>query len=257
MGDGMTTVNKEEMAGPGGDAGDRVWVRGGSRVHAAAALLFVVGSVGGAVGCLSPTRGAVRVPPDLLRGGEYGPAGEPPRSRYVVRMTDGQRDWEMQLPEIATAYEVSVPLKGKPATPLSVDLASLTAADREIIEQRQAEEGDKPGAGGEDGAAPPSGQVTGAVPGAAAQKKPPSYLLTLARVKELYRTRNYEVALIELVELERAYPNDERILSMKGTLHLKLGNRALARDAWTAALGINPYNLAVLEAMQRLDKKGE
>ena len=28
-------------------------------------------------------------------------------------MTDGQRDWEIQLPEIATAYEVKVPLSGK------------------------------------------------------------------------------------------------------------------------------------------------
>jgi tetratricopeptide (TPR) repeat protein len=185
-------------------------------------------------------------------------------------MSDGLREWEMQIPEIATAYEVSVPLKGKPSTGLTVDMATLTAADREILAERRAEEG----GGGDDDAAPP-GDVGGAAaaPGASpakggvktaaatavktAQKKTPSYLYTLARVKELYRTRNYEVALIELVELERHYPNDERVLSMKGTLHLKLGNRSLAREAWNTVLELNPYNLAVLEALQRLDKRGE
>ncbi len=59
----------------------------------------------------------VRVPPELLRGSPYTASGESGRSRYVVRMTDGQRDWEIQLPEIATAYEVKVPLAGKPAAP--------------------------------------------------------------------------------------------------------------------------------------------
>ena len=53
-------------------------------------------------------------------------------------MTDGQRDWEIQLPEIATAYEVKVPLSGKPASRLAVDMATMTAADREILQEREA-----------------------------------------------------------------------------------------------------------------------
>ena len=53
-------------------------------------------------------------------------------------MTDGQRDWEIQLPEIATAYEVKVPLSGKPASRLAVDMATMTAADREILQDREA-----------------------------------------------------------------------------------------------------------------------
>ena len=75
----------------------------------------------------------VRVPPELLRGSPYTAAGESARSRYIVRMTDGQRDSEIQLPEIATAYEVKVPLTGKPASPLAIDMATMTAADREIL----------------------------------------------------------------------------------------------------------------------------
>ena len=88
--------------------------------------------------------------------------------------------------------------------------------------------------------------------------KPPaakaSYLMTLARVKELYRTRQYELALVELAELDRQYPEDEHILSMKGSLYDRLGNKNLAREAWQQTLRINPYNLAVLEALQRLGK---
>src|SRR5204862_3592454 len=53
-------------------------------------------------------------------------------------MTDGQRDWEIQLPEIATAYEVKVPLSGKQGGRLAVDSATLTAADREILQDREA-----------------------------------------------------------------------------------------------------------------------
>ena len=213
----------------------------------------------------------VRVPPDLLRGSPYTASGESGRSRYVVRMTDGVRDWEIQLPEIATAYEVKVPLSGKPAAPMSIDMATATAADREIMaENMAAAERAKTDAPGPDDAvdegathptesagnkkiARPSDKVAGAAPGAPPVAKA-SYLLTLARVKDLYRTRHYELGLVELVDLEKQYPDDEHILSMKGSLYERLGNKNLAREAWQEALRLNPFNLAVLEALQRLGK---
>src|SRR3954451_23030134 len=80
-------------------------------------FVFAVGAAAAAAGCAvsRPVPADVRVPPELLRGSPYTASGESPRTRYVVRMTDGQRDWEIQLPEIATAYEVKVPLAGKAA----------------------------------------------------------------------------------------------------------------------------------------------
>lgn len=240
------------------------------------------------VGCAASPTPRITVPPELLRppGGGYNAEGEAPRSRYVVRMTDGDRDWEFQLPEIATAYEVKVPLRGKPRTPLAVDMAGATAADREILWQRDALErwqakdgGAEAGDANEEppaaetavpvakrGKAQPRAAASAAESGGAATvatlpavrtteaKSRPSYLLTLARVKELYRTRNYEMALVETVELDGQYPNDERILSMKGSVYEKLGQKQLARDAWQSALAVNPYNLAVMEALQRLGK---
>jgi tetratricopeptide (TPR) repeat protein len=217
----------------------------------------------------------VRVPPELLRGSPYTAAGESPRSRYIVRMTDGQRDWEIQLPEIATAYEVQVPLTGKPASPLAIDMATMTAADREILADNQAAQRAQGGAAddaAEDSDGTRNGRTTPHKPakgggraagperaGADAREVSPpsgqaSYLLTLARVKDLYRTRHYELGLVELVELEKQYPDDEHILSMKGSLYERLGNKNLARDAWQQALTLNPYNLAVLEALSRLGK---
>jgi hypothetical protein len=238
---------------------------------ARAALVLAAGVLAAGAGCASggAMPADVRVPPDLLQGSPYTASGESGRSRYVVRMTDGVRDWEIQLPEIATAYEVKVPLSGKPAAPMSIDMATATAADREIMaENMAAAERAKTDAPGPDdavdeGAAHPTdrnaGQKTARpsdkVPGAAG---PPvakaSYLLTLARVKDLYRTRHYELGLVELVDLEKQYPDDEHILSMKGSLYERLGNKNLAREAWQEALRLNPFNLAVLEALQRLGK---
>jgi tetratricopeptide (TPR) repeat protein len=189
-----------------------------------------------------------------------------------VRMTDGQRDWEIQLPEIATAYEVKVPLSGKPASGVLAEMDSITAADREIIAQNEAagraraesasgpddavDEGDKPRSekvARSDGklAARPGPEK---VPSGTPQPAKASYLLTLAKVKDLYRTHHYELGLVEIVKLEQQYPDDEHILSMKGSLYERLGNKNLAREAWQEALRLNPFNLAVLEALQRLGK---
>ena len=236
--------------------------------------LSIVVLAGAPVACTltRPVPADVRVPPELLRGSEFTAGGQTARSRYVVRMTDGQRDWEIQLPEIATAYEVKVPLSGKPASRLAVDMATATAADREIIQEREAAaraeaDNDLPPGEGGDGLKRAAARDDGTGEGKPAPKRPArkpgddkptsakaSYLLTLARVKDLYRTRQYELALVELAELDKQYPEDEHILSMKGSLYERLGNKNLAREAWQQTLRINPYNLAVLEALQRLGK---
>ena len=153
---------------------------------------------------------------------------------------------------------------------MSIDMATATAADREIMaENMAAAERAKSETPGPDDAvdeganhptdrdgnrkvARPSDKVPGASGTPPAAKA--SYLLTLARVKDLYRTRHYELGLVELVDLERQYPDDEHILSMKGSLYERLGNKNLAREAWQEALRLNPFNLAVLEALQRLGK---
>jgi len=79
-----------------------------------------------------------------------------------------------------------------------------------------------------------------------------SYLGGVARVKEMFASRRYELGLIELVDLEKEYPNDARLLAMKGSLYLKLGQTKLARQAWEKALSINPDDLGVAEALRSI-----
>jgi hypothetical protein len=226
------------------------------------------------LGCLSAPAGRIDIPSDLMRPAGDGNNG---RGRYTVRVTDGDKDWTFTIPEIATAYEVRIPLRGGENAPgggIPVDQPTLTAADKEIVGQREvdarvradeprsgdaaeaAQDQEADGAGaGEPAPRPPRARAAKGTPVVATTATPKaSYLLTLAKVKDLYRTRNYEIALVELVALEKQYPNDERIMSMKGSLYEKVGRRQLAREAWEAVLALNPYNLQVAEALQRLGK---
>src|SRR2546429_3576027 len=82
------------------------------------------------------------------------------------------------LPEIATAYEVRIPLRGRPGGPMGVDQATLTAADREIVNQREFDErarGEESAAGGDEedrgGATPAAGP--GAPPKQRRRPEPP------------------------------------------------------------------------------------
>jgi hypothetical protein len=117
-----------------------------------------------------------------------------------------------------------VPLSGKPATRLAIDMATMTAADREILQDREAAaraETGEPEPAKDDGAAPkPAGRGKwagardeGGEAKPAAEKRGPrkpgddkpqaakaSYLLTLARVKD-HRSKQYELALVELAGL--------------------------------------------------------
>jgi len=225
------------------------------------------------VGCTltRPIPTDVRVPPEVLRGSQYG---ETYRARsYVIRATDGRNNFEVTVPELATSYEYKIPLSGNPGgSGIRPDMPTLTAADREIIQQRaadaRAEQGLPEPSSDEGPMRRASTREDGDGDGKPAQKraarkpgdnKSPSakssYLLGLAKVKDLYRAKQYELALVELSELDRQHPDDEHILSMKGSLYERLGNIPLARDAWQSALRINSNNLSVMDALDRLNKK--
>lgn len=224
------------------------------------------------------------VPDDLLRQSDYAPDGVVPRSRYVVRMSDGERDWEIEFPEVATGYELRIPLQGEPKIGQgAIEGPRMTAADREIFREMQAQTArreqardadDSWGDGRWDERQEPDGRraasggdledrrATAGTGGQrserdlnSAQPAQPqvSYLRSVSEIRELFRTRNYEVALVKLVDLERSYPGDEKLLAMKGSLYRQLGRSSLARQAWEEVLRINPHNEAVLAALEELN----
>ena len=87
--------------------------------------------------------------------------------------------------------------------------------------------------------------------------KTSSYLATIARARELYKRRQYEMALMDIVELDRMYPDDERVLEMKGTLYLKLNRASDAKKAWERVLALNPNNQGVARALEQLQEETE
>jgi tetratricopeptide (TPR) repeat protein len=131
----------------------------------------------------------------------------------IVRMAEHGRVWELELPESSGAYELQIPLAGRP-------LEAQTRADQELLGKTQPE------------------------------KK--SYLGALARISDLFEHHRYELALIETADLETAYPDEARLQAMKGSLYQKLGKNKLAREAWKRALEIEPSNTSVVQALREL-----
>jgi len=228
-------------------------------------------------GCATPEpqTTTIIVPSAATSAPEFRGDGTMPSQRYVVRMSDGKRDWEVEFPETASGYEVRIPLdaKGNPNA-LNWESENLTDADRKIIEeQRRTNPGmeregvfvggrnlndrasaSEPGAeldeSGRD--ARDVGPLSTRIAEDSAAPGRPSYLLGIDEVQKLFQAGKYELAMVRLTELERAYPNDAKLLSMMGTLWLKLGRKELARDAWEQVLQMEPDNRAVIEALKQL-----
>ena len=192
--------------------------------------------------------------------------------RYLLRLAEHNRLWELELPESAGGYEMRIPLDGPLDAPTAADselLASAREADGAASRDDRAavDAGGKAKAKnveaatasisrGEAAAASPTVAGSAAAPAEAiAKPRRKSYLGTLAKVREMYASRKYEMALVELVDLEPSYPNDERLQAMKGSLYLKLGKPQLARESWQKALTLDPDDAAVAEALRNLKEE--
>ncbi len=168
--------------------------------------------------------------------------------RYLLRLAEHNRVWELELPESSGGYEMRIPLDGP--------LDSPTAADAEMLAAAPA-----PGPG-TTAKSPPEAKAgvvalatVAAQPDAAPTEPRKSYLGTLAKVREMYASRRYEMALVELVDLEAAHPKDARLQAMKGSVYLKLGKPRLARESWQKALALDPEDPAVAESLRTLKEE--
>jgi tetratricopeptide (TPR) repeat protein len=256
-------------------------------------------AVGMIAGCQTPDpETKVVVPSAATQAPEYEGDGSVPEQKYVIRMSDGKRDWEVQFPEVATGYEMHIPLEEArergPLDSVRWESENLTEADKELLEQLRRERGkmereqinvdgrraSAPSGdsnngeqtdGGADSSASSDGSGKAGSNGASAEGNKnksdqqasgdtdpapyrPSYLLGIEEVRKLYKAGKYELAMVKIKKLDQAYPDDEKILSMKGTLWMKLGRENLAREAWERVLQINPDNQQVKEALKRLQQ---
>lgn len=202
----------------------------------------------------------------------YGGDGSIPANRPVVRMSDGQRDWEIEIPERQRGYQVSIPLGDDRG--VQPDHYAKTGADRDLIDHRRRTDPDYEREGPydadgdhvsdeladrerEDLDDPEVDDADRPEDDRRAEADPaptrPSYTRGLDNVQRLYETGHHEQALNHLYDLAEAYPNDERIKSMKGTLWLEMGEEGLARKFWEQVLRINEDNESVRRALRRLE----
>ena len=229
--------------------------------------VLLVALLTASVGCAhidEPSEPAVIVVPSAATTApEYRGDGSIPHQRYVVRMSDGYRDWEVEFPEVARGYEVRIPLDDD-RREVRAGHQSLTRADKELLEHLRRTDPDFERSGvyvGDehitDRQARREGDQVEHRERDRSEADPaptrPSYLRGIEQVQRLFEAGQYEAAMIQLSDLEDAYPNDVRIKSMKGTLWLRLGRERLAREAWEQVLQIDPDNQPVQEALRRLD----
>ncbi len=216
-------------------------------------VLMLAFGVVPAVGCASSGR-TIKIPESAVvrpskAGAKKRAAGAEP---FVIKMSDGERVWQFDIPapHASAAFEAVIPLNlGDELSAAPLGSGAETPADRDV--KAAAGKRAPDGSGGAPGAPSPPGPSGGTLTGPGDEASP-SYLATLAKVNALFRKRQYELALIELTRLEQAYPEDERVLEMKGTLYWRLRKPKLAREAWERALAINPDNAAVAQALENL-----
>lgn len=235
-----------------------------------------------------PQKAQIVVPSTATHAPQYRGDGSIPEENYVIRMSDGKRDWEVSFPSSADGYRVQIPLDGDEPGAGRADVdwetEQLSAADKELLEDmrrqnpdmereglflgdenlvdRQAEReeaarGEEQDSDDGESAEDARGEERDETRESGAQPAPtrPSYLNGIAEVQDLYERGKFELAMVRLARLDEAYPNDVKILSMKGTLWLKLGRESLARNAWERALEIEPDNETIARALERLENR--
>lgn len=254
------------------------------------AVLLLAASLALTTACSStpePKKAQIVVPSTATSVSQYRGDGSIPEESYVIRMSDGRRDWEVSFPSTANGYQVRIPLEGDSPSVgepdsrragLNWESDQLSAADKELLEDMRRQdpdmeregvfingenavdrEADRDRASGDgdgdgDGTAQQASNKQKSRSESAPAPTRPSYLKGIAEVQELYERGKYELAMVRLGRLDEAYPNDVKILSMKGSLWLKLGRKELARKAWEQALQLDPDNEMIAGALERLDR---
>ncbi|MFW5967548.1 MAG: tetratricopeptide repeat protein [Persicimonas sp.] len=269
--------------------------RRGSRALSPWVMVLLVAGALCQVGCEtlddSEEETKIVVPSTADSAPRYKGDGSLPDEDYVVRMSDGHRDWEVSFPSSNSGYQVRIPLEGDEPDAERVDMRwddqDLTEADKELIEEmrrenpdmeregvfvdgehindRQAEREEEERDDDEDAEEESDSEETSEEDSERAEEDDqardesepaptrPSYLKGVAHIQDLYERGKYELAMARLSQLEQAYPDDVKLLSMKGTLWVELGREDLARKAWERVLQLDPENEHIAKALEELD----
>ncbi len=182
--------------------------------------------------------------------GLNGPASSD--DKFVIRTMAGQTEYSVEIPHAASFYDVEVPIAemrgggdalmgGNGLKPtknpqitdreLVANLPKLSMATREeraLLDQ----------AFGMGDAGGPT--------------QPPSYVMGIAKINELYRQGKYELSLIEINNLLSFFPTSSQLYKMKGTVLIKVNNLQLAERSWMRAQELSPNDPVLVKGIERL-----
>src|SRR5262245_35407934 len=132
------------------------------------------------VACSSPKR-TIRIPESVVPNPKNKASDKTGAQPFVIKVSDGKRTFQVEVPSenLQGAINAAIPLDLETLKEYSAE-SQQTEADREINDAKEA--------AGEKVPKTPPGE----------EPKSKSYLATLAKVNELYKKRQYEIALIEI-----------------------------------------------------------
>ena len=176
---------------------------------------------------------------------------------FVIRTIADNIEYVIEIPSAGEDYNIEIPIAQlKKSFPKVKDfikernLSSTSATDKEMLkdlpksflkEEKEINDLDRV-----------FGVTKDVTP-----RQAPSYILGLAKVGQLYKKQEFEYALIETNHLLSIYPNSPKLLKMKGSLYLRLGNPRLTIRAWEKALELEPNNKKLEVAVERLKKSSK
>ena len=195
----------------------------------------------------NPFLGSINYP--FVDGRPLGRNG--PEEKFVLKSKMNGIEYTVEIPYAARDYTIEVPLSEvKSSTSPSLKEAQIgnpTVSDREVTSTFP-----KPSAENADQTALLDRAFGVGPKGGPSQA--PSYLMGVAKVKELYKLKHYEYALIQLNNLLSDYPSSVKLLKMKGSIYLKMGRLKLAEKAWLRALQLSPADVAVKKGLEKISR---
>lgn len=178
-----------------------------------------------------------------------------PTQPFVVRSAVGSREYTVEIPDNSTKYDIQIPIAelgpdtfDAPGMTTNARYANPANTDKELVsalpDLGKSRSGKTELLDAAFGVAKPDGPT-----------QSPSYTLGIARINQHFKSREFELALVELNNLIAFYPNSPKLLKMKGTLLVKTGNRELAMKSWQRALDLAPSDSALKMSINRLNER--
>ena len=183
---------------------------------------------------------------------ETAPLGrDAKKENFVIKTSVGSTEYVVEIPHGGQDYDIVVPLaqiSNSQTADNKYKDRDAVATDKEIISTLPTLENRRRTMTSMLDKAYGVGKSTGPT-------QSPSYTLKLVKIKNHYKNRNFELALIEVNKLLGYYPTSSQLYKMKGSIFLKLRQLDLAEKAWLRASELDPSDKILKTGISRLQNK--